>query len=90
MLQMLNFSLSYPNPLHFLRRISKADGYDVQSRTVAKMLLEISIVDRAFLATPPSMIAAAAAWLARKVLDRGPWGPNLVHYSGASCGRGAV
>ena len=72
-LQMIGFNLSYPNPIHFLRRISKADGYDIQSRTVAKYLMEISIVDHGFLACPPSVIAAAAAWLARKILTRGDW-----------------
>ena len=72
-LQMINFNLSYPNPIHFLRRISKADGYDVQSRTLAKYLMEISIVDHKFLTCPPSLIAAAAAWFARKILNRGDW-----------------
>lgn len=37
LLKMLEFNLSYPNPLNFLRRISKADGYDIQSRTFAKV-----------------------------------------------------
>jgi hypothetical protein len=72
-LQMIQWDLSYPNPINFLRRISKADNYDVQSRTVAKYLMELTIVDRHFLACPPSLIAAAAAWLARKVLNRGDW-----------------
>ncbi|GAA5948206.1 hypothetical protein JCM3765_001313 [Sporobolomyces pararoseus] len=83
-LGIIGFNLSYPNPINFLRRISKADGYDIQSRTWAKYLMEISIVDHRFMATPPSLIAAAAAWLARRALDRGEWDANLVHYSGYS------
>ncbi|KAK4052706.1 G2/mitotic-specific cyclin [Microbotryomycetes sp. JL201] len=83
-LGMIDFNLSYPNPIHFLRRISKADDYDIQSRTMAKYLMEMSIVDHRFMATPPSLIAAAGSWLARKVLDRGEWDANLVHYSGYS------
>lgn len=35
-LQILGFELSYPNPLNFLRRISKADGYDVRNRSYGK------------------------------------------------------
>ena len=37
-LKVINFNLSYPNPMNFLRRISKADNYDIQTRTVAKYL----------------------------------------------------
>lgn len=39
LLRMVDFNLSYPNPLNFLRRISKADKYDIQSRTFAKVPL---------------------------------------------------
>ncbi|GAA5870463.1 hypothetical protein JCM8547_004039 [Rhodosporidiobolus lusitaniae] len=83
-LGIIGFNLSYPNPINFLRRISKADGYDMQSRTIAKYLMEISIIDHRFMSTPPSLIAAGAAWLARKVLAKGHWDANLVHYSGYS------
>ncbi len=73
LLSTLQFDLSYPNPLHFLRRISKADGYDIQSRTVAKFLVEISCVEHRLLKYSPSMLAAAGIWLARLCLDRGEW-----------------
>lgn len=72
-LKQIDFNLSYPNPINFLRRISKADGYDIQTRTVAKYFLEMSVVERKFLAAPPSLIAAAGMWLARKILERGEW-----------------
>lgn len=81
LLQTLDFDLSYPNPLHFLRRVSKADGYDVHARTVAKFFIEISCIEHRLLPYPPSMLAAAAMWLARLCLDRGPWHANMVHYS---------
>ncbi len=61
LLSTLQFDLSYPNPLHFLRRISKADGYDIQSRTVAKFLVEISCVEHRLLK------------YSRLCLDRGEW-----------------
>lgn len=72
-LKQLDFNLSYPNPINFVRRISKADGYDIQTRTVAKYFVEMCCVDRRLIGTVPSMIAAAGMWLARKVLDRGEW-----------------
>ncbi|KAJ1024317.1 hypothetical protein NDA18_004487 [Ustilago nuda] len=80
-LKVLDFSMSYANPMNFLRRISKADNYDIQTRTVAKYFMEISLLDYRLMEHPPSLIAAAAAWLAREVLERGEWTPTLVHYS---------
>lgn len=69
----LNYDLSYPNPMNFLRRISKADNYDIQTRTLGKYLMEISLVDHRFMSYPPSHIAAAAMYLARMILGRGEW-----------------
>ncbi|KAJ4990048.1 cyclin [Stagonosporopsis vannaccii] len=83
-LSALNYDLSYPNPMNFLRRISKADNYDIQTRTLGKYLLEIGCLDHRFLAHPPSQVAAAAMYLARLVLERGPWDSTLAHYSGYS------
>jgi hypothetical protein len=78
----LNYDLSYPNPMNFLRRISKADNYDIQTRTLGKYLLEIGCLDHRFLAHPPSQVAAAAMYLARLVLERGAWDATLTHYAG--------
>ncbi|EIN08829.1 A/B/D/E cyclin [Punctularia strigosozonata HHB-11173 SS5] len=80
-LKTIDWDLSYPNPMHFLRRISKADNYDVQARTVGKYLLEISCLEWRLLPAPPSLLAAASIWLARLILGREEWTPNLAHYS---------
>ncbi|PVI08516.1 G2/mitotic-specific cyclin CYB1 [Periconia macrospinosa] len=80
----LNYDLSYPNPMNFLRRISKADNYDIQTRTLGKYLLEIGCLDHRFIRYPPSQVAAAAMYLARMVLERGPWDATLAHYAGYS------
>ncbi|KAI8800606.1 G2/mitotic-specific cyclin B [Cladochytrium replicatum] len=81
-LQVLDFGLHYPSPLNFLRRCSKADNYDIQTRTLAKYLMEIALVDHKLLDCPPSKNAAASLYLARKMLNRGHWNANLTHYSG--------
>ncbi|PSN72712.1 A/B/D/E cyclin, partial [Corynespora cassiicola Philippines] len=78
----LNYDLSYPNPMNFLRRISKADNYDIQTRTLGKYLLEIGCLDHRFIAYPPSQVAAASMYLARLVLERGEWDATLAHYAG--------
>lgn len=72
-LSTLNYDLSYPNPMNFLRRISKADNYDIQSRTIGKYLMEISLLDHRLMAYRPSHIAAAAMYLSRMILDHGEW-----------------
>ena len=74
----LNYDLSYPNPMNFLRRISKADNYDIQTRTLGKYLLEISLVDHRLMSFHPSHIAAASMYLARLILKRGEWVRYLV------------
>ncbi|KAJ3103812.1 G2/mitotic-specific cyclin [Phlyctochytrium planicorne] len=81
-LAVLDFNLQYPSPMSFLRRCSKAEQYDIQTRTLAKYLMEISLIDHRFLDVPPSRVAGAGLFLARKMLRRGPWDKNLVHYSG--------
>lgn len=73
MLHVLNFSLAFPSPLVFLRRISKAEDYDVRSRTLAKYLMEVCMLDQRFVACPPSMMAATAIYIAREMLKSGPW-----------------
>ncbi|KAK9729358.1 G2/mitotic-specific cyclin [Basidiobolus ranarum] len=84
MLQVIEWNMSYPNPLNFLRRVSKADNYDVQTRTIAKYLMEVTLMDHRLLHCPPSMAAAASLYLARLMLKRGSWDANLTHYSGYS------
>lgn len=69
----LNYDLSFPNPMHFMRRISKADNYDISTRTLAKYLLEITLLDHRFLAFRPSINAAASMHLARIILEKGEW-----------------
>lgn len=81
-LSTLNYDLSYPNPMNFLRRISKADNYDIQTRTLGKYFTELTLVDHRFLEYTQSHISAAAMYLARLILDRGPWDITLTKFSG--------
>ncbi|KAH8926545.1 hypothetical protein BT69DRAFT_972585 [Atractiella rhizophila] len=80
-LEFIGYDLSFPTPIGFLRRISKADDYDIKCRTFAKYFIEISTVDPAMVAVKPSLVAAASVWFSRKVLDRGPWDEFLTHLS---------
>ncbi|CAG7930168.1 unnamed protein product [Penicillium olsonii] len=82
MLTILDFDLGWPGPMSFLRRISKADEYDLETRTVAKYFLELAIMDERFVCSPPSFVAAGAHCLARMLLNKGNWTPAHAFYSG--------
>ncbi|KAF2740166.1 hypothetical protein EJ04DRAFT_531241 [Polyplosphaeria fusca] len=82
MLTMLQFELGWPGPMSFLRRISKADDYDLETRTLAKYFLELTIMDERFVGCSPSFLAAGAHCLARYMLKKGEWSLAHVHYSG--------
>lgn len=84
MLTTLGFNLQYPNPLNFLRRVSKADGYDLHTRTIGKYLMEVTLLDECFLKYTPSMIAAASIYIARWVYSHCEWTGTLEHYAGYS------
>uniref|UniRef100_A0A2K6S6P4 G2/mitotic-specific cyclin-B1 n=1 Tax=Saimiri boliviensis boliviensis TaxID=39432 RepID=A0A2K6S6P4_SAIBB len=78
-LRALNFGLGRPLPLHFLRRASKNGEADVDQNTLAKYLMELTMLgyDMVYF---PSQIAAGAFCLALKILDNGEWTPTLQHY----------
>ena len=82
MIDVLEFDLGWPGPMSFLRRTSKADDYDYETRTLAKYFLEITIMEPRFVAAQPSWLAAGAHYLARKLLNRGFWTEAHVFYSG--------
>ena len=81
MLSMLQFELGWPGPMSFLRRISKADDYDLETRTLAKYFLEITIMDERFVGCTPSFLAAGAHCMARLMIYGGDWSKAHVFYS---------
>ena len=82
MLSMLQFELGWPGPMSFLRRISKADDYDLETRTLAKYFLEVTIMDERFVSCPPSFLAAGAHCLSRMILRKGDWSQAHTHWAG--------
>ncbi|KAK9679681.1 B-type cyclin [Basidiobolus ranarum] len=82
MMNILNYELGYPDPLSFLRRISKADRYDTAIRTLAKYLSEVTLMYETFIQYPSSKIAAASYYLAMGLINKGSWTSSHIHYSG--------
>jgi len=72
-LKELEFDLNFPSPLNFLRRISKADEYEMFARTLSKFFMELSLMNNKFLHYLPSQITAASMYLSRIMLDRPEW-----------------
>ncbi|XP_041082462.1 G2/mitotic-specific cyclin-B2-like isoform X2 [Polyodon spathula] len=72
-LKELNFELGRPLPLHFLRRASKAGCADAEKHTLAKYLMELTLLDYDLLHQHPSEIAAAALCLSQNLLDGSKW-----------------
>ncbi|KAM8893390.1 G2/mitotic-specific cyclin-B2-like [Spinachia spinachia] len=80
-LRTLNFELGRPLPLHFLRRASKVAGSDVERHTLAKYLMELTLLDYDMVHYRPSEIAAASLCLSQLLLEELAWSPTQQHYS---------
>ncbi|KAI6078066.1 G2/mitotic-specific cyclin-B2 [Aix galericulata] len=81
-LKELNFDLGRPLPLHFLRRASKAGEADAGQHTLAKYLMELTLIDYDMVHHHPSEIAAAALCLSQKILGQNKWGTKQQYYTG--------
>ncbi|PWN30557.1 hypothetical protein BDZ90DRAFT_225336 [Jaminaea rosea] len=80
-LSTLDFKISsYCSPYSWVRKISKADDYDIQVRTLAKFLMEVTLLDHRFLRAKPSLIAAISMFLSKKMLG-GAWDEGFIYYS---------
>lgn len=80
-LQTLEFNVSqYCSPYSWMRRISKADDYDIQTRTLAKFITEITLLDHRFLPAKPSLVAAVGMYTSRRMLG-GDWVRAYPHAS---------
>ena len=92
MINTLHFDLCPPIALNFLRRCSKAGGVDILQHSMAKFILEQSLLDYALVSTPPSHMAAAALHLSLLLTEEDEeitdvnsvWNINLQHYSSYS------
>ncbi|KAK6316017.1 hypothetical protein J4Q44_G00135410 [Coregonus suidteri] len=79
-LRVLKFSFGRPLPLQFLRRASKIGEVTAEHHTLAKYLVELTMVDYEMVHFPPSQVASAAFALTLKVFNCGEWSSTLQHY----------
>eukprot|EP00794_Sanderia_malayensis_P009464 gene9464-10451_t len=83
-LKTLNFDLSNPFCLNFLRRYSKAAQANARQHTLAKYFMELTLVDYKMARLFPSQIAAASLMLSGQILKNSKWTKTLEHYSSFS------
>lgn len=83
-LKSLKFDISWPSPLNFIRRISKADHHDVETKNLAKYIMENIYCSPHFIHLKSSYISALAMYIARKIVKNSDstWNENFIHYSG--------
>ncbi|AJS02865.1 BMC_2a_G0022930.mRNA.1.CDS.1 [Saccharomyces cerevisiae] len=82
-LSSLGYNISLPNPLNFIRRISKADNYCIETRNMAKFIMEYSICCNKLIHLKPSYLAAMSMYIARKIKnENSKWDETFIHYSG--------
>eukprot|EP00055_Hartaetosiga_balthica_P012826 m.63521 g.63521 ORF g.63521 m.63521 type:complete len:350 (+) comp8075_c0_seq1:84-1133(+) len=82
-LRVLDFNLGHPSPLHFLRRFSKAGQSDAKGHTIAKYLMELTLVSSSMYTYKASEIAGAATYIAREVVgEREAWPAQIQYYAG--------
>ncbi|KAI0225533.1 G2/mitotic-specific cyclin [Massospora cicadina] len=84
----LDFRVSYPNPITFVRNASLADDSYLKTRLMSRFFLESFLLDSYFCKFPPSRLASFAFYISLKVLKRGGWGPEFERFTG--CSRGAL
>jgi len=88
-IEALNFDLCQPVSLKFLRRYSKAGDVDVLQHSLAKYVLETSLLDDKLAPVPGSLLASASLCLSLLLLETSVsvetvWSPALQYYSGYS------
>ncbi|XP_017025447.1 G2/mitotic-specific cyclin-B-like [Drosophila kikkawai] len=83
-LKAIDFSLSRPLPIHFLRRYSKAAGATNEQHVMAKYFIELAALTYDLASYRPSEIAAASMFLSLNLLNgnhREATGFNDQHWS---------
>ena len=79
MLAVLNFSLAAPTSYRFYERYSRIADLSETNTHLGEYLLELGLLDVGLLRYKPSLVAAAAVYLARKISDPcSCWCPALI------------
>ncbi|CAK9799368.1 G2/mitotic-specific cyclin-B3 [Anthophora quadrimaculata] len=81
-LKVVDFDLGIPLSYRFLRRYARCAKVTMPTLTLARYILEYSLMDYSTIMISDSKIAMAALLLALQMKDSGGWTPTLEYYSG--------
>jgi cyclin B len=83
MLKTLGFDIGVPLSYRFLRRYARCAKLEMETLTLARYILEMSLADYDFIDTSDSLIASACLLLALTITGvPDAWTPTLEYYSG--------
>lgn len=81
LLHIVGFDINIPISYRFLRRYAKCSKTNMQTLTLARFALELSLQCYELITMSDSLMAAAALWLAFKMNDNAEWTDTLIYYS---------
>lgn len=81
-LKVSDINLGFPLSYRFLRRYARCLKISMPVLTLARFILEYSLMDYATIFTPDSKLASASLYLALKMKQLQPWNKALEFYSG--------
>ncbi|KAH9514220.1 G2/mitotic-specific cyclin-B3 [Bulinus truncatus] len=81
LLRKVNFDLGIPISYRFLRRYSKVARLSLETLTLARFILEMSLMEYEFITEKDSKMAAAALYIAMKMKKEGTWDGDIVKSS---------
>ena len=64
----LDYKLGRPSPVYFAERLFEVDDDESEIRILAHYFMEVMLTDEHFLTSVPSLVAAVAYWLSRRIL----------------------
>uniref|UniRef100_A0A0B6YTC7 Uncharacterized protein n=1 Tax=Arion vulgaris TaxID=1028688 RepID=A0A0B6YTC7_9EUPU len=81
-LRTVDFDLGIPISYTFLRRYAKVARMSMETLTLARFILEMSLMEYELVVARDSMLAAAALYIAQKMKNEGTWEGDVVKSSG--------
>lgn len=81
-LKCIDYDLGMPLSYRFLRRYAKCVHASMETLTLGRFILELSLMEAEFISTSESKLAAAVLLLAFKMKNSGKWDTTLEHFSG--------
>ncbi|KAK3598564.1 hypothetical protein CHS0354_009755 [Potamilus streckersoni] len=81
-LKTIGFDIGMPLSYRFLRRYAKCARATIETLTLARFVLEMSLMEYNFITYRDSELAAGALMLTLKMNDTDDWTPTLSYYTG--------